>query len=109
MEKNEIKHDHLKFIAAKEKSYTAKTKRSQPKKIIRFKNRLLMVKTKVAVRSFWSKAIQVCGASLYDMSMVLIFAFLFAYLWLLFYERATEWQACTDSYCSIADHLAWQP
>ena len=37
--KNEIKHDHLKFIAAKEKSYTAKTKRSQPKKIIRFKNK----------------------------------------------------------------------
>ena len=27
--------------------------------------------------------------SLYDMSTVLIFAFLFAYLWLLFYERAT--------------------
>ena len=79
--KSEIKHDHLKLIAAKEKSYTAKTKRSQPKKIIRFKNKLLlMVKTKVAVRSFWSKVIQVWGASLYDMSTVLIFTFLFAYL-----------------------------
>ena len=51
--KNEMKHDYLKFIAAKEKSYPTKTNRSKPKKIMRFKNKLLMVKTKVAVRSFW--------------------------------------------------------
>ena len=34
--------------------------------MIHLKNKLLMAKTKVAVSSFWSKAIQVCGASLYD-------------------------------------------
>ena len=54
--------------------------------MIHFKNKLLMVKTKVAVSSFWSKVIQVRGASPYDtcMSTVLIFTFLFAYLWLFF-------------------------
>ena len=57
--------------------------------MIHFKNKLLMAKTKVAVSSFWSKAIQVRVASLYDacMSTVFIFAFLFAYLWLFFFMR----------------------
>ena len=60
-----------------------------------------MAKTKVAVSSFWSKAIQVCGASLYDTCMPtgLIFAFLFAYLWLFFYERAKL----------MSDKPAWIP
>ena len=62
--KNEIKQDYLIFITAKEKSYTAKTGAPGPKQLICFKNKLLTEKTKVVVSSFWSKAIQVRGASL---------------------------------------------
>ena len=65
--KNEIKHDYLIFITAKEKSYTAKTGAPGPKQVICLKNKLLTEKTKVVVSSFWSKAIQVRGASLCNM------------------------------------------
>ena len=84
--KNEIKHDYLIFITAKEKSYTAKTSAPGPKQLICFENKLLMAKTIVVVSSFCSKAIQVRGASLRNMSTALIFTFLFAYL-LLFFMR----------------------
>ena len=60
--KNETKHDYLIFITAKEKSYTAKTGAPGPKQLICLKNKLLT--EKVVVSSFWSKAIQVRGASL---------------------------------------------
>ena len=61
-----------------------KTKRSQPKEIIRFKNKSLMAKTKVLISGFWSVAIQVSGATLHDMSTMSIFKFLFACLLLFF-------------------------
>ena len=85
--KNEIRHDHLKFIPVKEISFTVKTKQSRPKQIICFKNKsLLRAKTKVVVSSVWSKAIQVHGASQHNMSTMLIFEFPFASL-LLFFMR----------------------
>ena len=83
--KNEIKHDYLIFITAKEKSYTAKTGAPGPKQLICFKNKLLTEKTKVVVSSFWSKAIQVRGASLcnnvhdIDFHISLIFAYITYY------------------------------
>ena len=61
--KNEIKHDYLIFITAKEKSYAAKTSAPGSKQLICFKNKLLTEKTKVVVSSFWSKTIQVRGTS----------------------------------------------
>ena len=61
----------------------AKTKHSQPKLIIRFKNKSLMAKTKVLISGFWSVAVQVSGAMLHHMSTMSIFTFLFACLLLL--------------------------
>jgi len=64
-----------------------KTKHSQPKQIIFFKNKfLLRAKTKVVVSNFWSKAIQVRGASQHNVSTMLISEFPFASL-LLFFMR----------------------
>jgi len=62
-----------------------------------------MAKTKVVVSSFWSKAIQVRGASQHNMFTILISAFLFASL-LLFFMREQVSDKCTDSLSSIADY-----
>ena len=92
---NEIRHNHLKFIPVKEISYMVKTKHSRPKQIICFKKELLLrAKTKEVVSSFWSKVIQVRGASQHNVSTMLIFEFPFASLLLFLIYEGNSISSC---------------
>ena len=110
--KNEIRHDHLKFISVKEISYMVKTKKhSQPKQVINFASKTsycqgqkpssgqqFLVKDHP---SMWC----ITAQCVHNVDFWVFFCFPVT----VFYKRGSEWQACTDSLWSFADHLAWKP
>ena len=102
--KNEIRHDHLKFIPVKEISFTVKTKHSRPKQIICFKNKFI---AQGKNQSSGQQCLVKGHPSTWCITTQCVhnvdFRVSFCFPVTVFYERASEWQACTDSLCSVAD------